>query len=155
MAETVSIDIGGLQQLQETLRILGTNLANMVMTATEEIAADTRGAITDIYPGQLSDQFDVTVGDEGGLASVTAMSADPYVLWYEYGTRPHAITPTAGKQALKFVAPWSGAEEFFTLVHQSERAHNGTIALKLAMHTSALERWTEAIYALLDDLELG
>lgn len=157
MAEVV-ISFAGIQSLQQQLRLLGVNLGDMLLTATEEIAGDTRDALATIYPGGLSAQWQVTTGDGAGtaaaIASVTARSADPYVLWFEYGTKPHAITPR-NAAALAFVAPWSGAIEFFKIVHQSERAHNGAVALRIALETSAYTRWSEAIQALLDDINLG
>ena len=145
---TVTIDMSGVEAFMERLTVIGDTLPEWFAAANSVIEAETQVIIEELYPGGLAAQWNVTsmVGQAGGiLAEVTAQSDNQMVLWYEYGTRPHAIDPV-NAQALAFVPRWSDQVEFFGHVdHPGEAARENAPQLLERMAAAATAAWTEAV----------
>lgn len=145
---TVTIQVGGVEEFMERLNIVGDSISEWFAAANTIIEGETRAAIEELYPGGLAAQWVVTseVGVAGGqLASVTAASSNQMVLWYEFGTRPHAIDPV-NADALAFVPRWSSQVEYFVHVdHPGEAAREHGPELLERMAASAAMAWAEAI----------
>jgi len=139
---TVRFTSPSMGALQAKLLATQGDLVTAIGATSMTIAERMRTEIGVLY-GPVAKYWQVDVG----FRRVRCHGDHPHLLYWEYGTRPHAITPVNAK-ALRFTA--QGGPVFARRVnHPGTPAHNKRDDVLVSLSTIALSEWSSAIEALL------
>lgn len=140
---SVSVTCPGLTQLRARLQALAQTLPSVIEPANAAIVEEVHSGIEAAYGPHLGKRWDVTSEATEIFAEVRAFSTDPYVLGYEFGTRPHSIRPRRAR-VLHFSD--QGVEVFTRHVsHPGTKPHNRRDLVALRLAIAARSYWRQAI----------
>lgn len=115
----------------------------MLDAANQNITASMQSTLDELYGPRLGKHWQLEqIASEVG-AEVHVWTDNEYVRGYEFGTRPHRITPRSAR-VLAFAV--GGAQVFTARVqHPGTRGHFHGPAVELALQMTARSEWTDAL----------
>lgn len=133
------------EQLAEKLETFAASLSAQIAPWSQMVVTEVNLALQQHYGQKLAalwDNNEMTPPEVGQLAHVRTGTTNPYVMSYEFGTRPHDIV--AHNIALKFEK--NGELLYRHMVHHpGSGGHHQSAALEAAIERACTTEWSDAL----------
>lgn len=139
-------------QLAEEILAFASDLRAQIAPWNQMIVSQVKLALEQEYGPKLSELWEnteITPPEAGELAHIRTATTSPFVMGYEFGTRPHDIV--ARNIALKFE---KNGELFYRHMvhHPGSAGHHQSAELEAAIERACTMEWSDALATVLGNL---